>query len=66
VYEGFGIPAYWIVEPEPENPRLIAFELRDGKYETVAEVTGDEQFRATLPFPVTIRPATLVRTGPLD
>jgi hypothetical protein len=27
---------------------------------------GDEEFRARLPFPVTIRPATLVRTGPLD
>ncbi len=66
VYEGFGIPAYWIVEPEPENPRLIAFELRDGKYKTVAEVAGDEQFRAELPFPVTIRPAIPVRTGPLD
>lgn len=66
VYEGFGIPAYWLVEPEPEKPRLIAFELRDGKYETVADVTGDEEFRAKLPFPVTIRPASLVRTGPLD
>ena len=66
VYEGFGIPAYWIVEPERDNPRLIAFELRDGKYATVADVAADEQFRAELPFPVTIRPATLVRTGPLD
>lgn len=28
-------------------------------------VTGDDEFRATLPFGVTIRPATLVRTGPL-
>jgi Uma2 family endonuclease len=66
VYEGFGIPAYWIVEPDPQNPRLVAFELRDGKYETVAEVTGDEQFHATLPFSVTIRPSALVRVGPLD
>jgi hypothetical protein len=55
---GLGGICYWRVR------RLI--ELRDGKYEAVAEVTGDEHFRARLPFPVTIRPATLVRTGPLD
>jgi Uma2 family endonuclease len=66
VYEGFGIPSYWIVEPDRDRPRLIVFELRDGKYEQVAEVTGDEQFRAVHPFPVTISPSALVRTGPLD
>jgi Uma2 family endonuclease len=66
VYEGFGIPSYWIVEPDRDRPQLIAFELRDGKYEQVAEVTGDEEFRAERPYPVTIRPSVLVRTGPLD
>jgi Uma2 family endonuclease len=65
VYEGFGILAYWIIEPDPDRPRLIAFELRDGKYQTVAEVTGSDEFRATSPFPVAIRPAVLTRTGPL-
>jgi Uma2 family endonuclease len=66
VYERFGIPSYWIIEPDRDRPRLIAFELRDGKYEQVADVSGDEQFHAPLPFLVTIRPATLARTGPLD
>ena len=66
VYEGFGIPAYWIVEPDRDQPRLIAYELEDGKYHVAADVTGDEQFHATLPFLVTITPATLVRTGPLS
>jgi Uma2 family endonuclease len=65
VYERFGIPAYWIIEPDRDRPRLIAFELRDGKYEQVADVSGDGQFHATRPFPVTIRPATLVATGRL-
>jgi Uma2 family endonuclease len=65
VYESFGIPAYWIVEPDRDRPRLAAFELRDGTYEQVADVTGDEQVRAVHPFPVTIRPSALVRTGPL-
>lgn len=66
VYEAFGIPAYWIVEPEPDRPHLVAFELRGEKYQVVAEVAADEQWHATRPFPVTIKPTTLVRTGPLD
>jgi Uma2 family endonuclease len=66
VYEGFGIPSYWIVEPDRDRPRLIVFELNDGKYEQGADISGDEQFRAERPFPVTIRPSALVRTGPLD
>jgi Uma2 family endonuclease len=66
VYEAFGIPSYWIVEPDRDHPRLIVFELNDGRYEQVADVTGDEEFRATQPFPVTIRPSVLVRTGPLS
>jgi hypothetical protein len=31
----------------------------------VADVTGTDQFRAAQPFGVSIRPATLVTTGPL-
>ncbi len=28
VYQGFGIPAYWIVEPDRDRPELTAFRLR--------------------------------------
>ena len=28
IYEGFGIPAYWIVEPSSDRPELTVFELR--------------------------------------
>jgi Uma2 family endonuclease len=60
VYQGFGIPAYWIVEPDRDRPELTVFELRSGAYEQAAFVTGDEQYRALIPFPVTITPSSLV------
>jgi len=63
VYQGFGIPAYWIVEPDRDRPELTVFELRKGSYEQAAHVTGDEEYRAVLPFPVTIAPSQLVTLG---
>ncbi len=63
VYEQFGIVSYWIVEPDRDKPELIAFELRDGRYQEVARVGGDEAFQAVLPFPVTVTPSALVRVG---
>src|SRR5215472_1277708 len=39
VYERFGIPFYWIVEPDPEKPSLTVFELRRGRYVQTAQVT---------------------------
>jgi Uma2 family endonuclease len=62
VYEQFGIPAYWIVEPDRDKPELIAFELSDGRYKQVARVAGEEAFEAARPFPVTVTPSVLVRT----
>jgi Uma2 family endonuclease len=60
IYQGFGIPAYWIVEPNRDRPELTVFELRPGAYEQTAYVTGDEEYRAAIPFPVTIVPSKLV------
>ncbi|HEV2240609.1 MAG TPA: Uma2 family endonuclease, partial [Streptosporangiaceae bacterium] len=62
VYERFGIPAYWIVEPDPDKPELTVFELQDGRYQQVAQVAGNEPFEAARPFPVTVIPSALVRT----
>ena len=39
------------------------FELRDGRYEQMARVAGDEPFPAELPFPVIVVPSKLVRVG---
>lgn len=63
VYEQFGIPAYWIVEPDRERPGLTVFELQGGRYEQVALTTGKEAFRAQRPFPVTVIPSRLVELG---
>ena len=60
VYQGFGIPAYWIVEPDRDHPELTVFELRSGAYEQTTHVAGDEEYRAAIPFPVTIVPSKLV------
>jgi Uma2 family endonuclease len=60
VYERFGIESYWIVVPDLDQPELIVFELRDGRYEQVAHVTGDEPFRAERPFTVEVVPSLLV------
>ena len=43
-----------------DHPELIVFELRSGAYEQTAHVTGDEEYRAEIPFPVTITPSQLV------
>lgn len=60
VYEKFGVRSYWIIEPDAERPSLAAFELRRRRYAEVAQVTGDQPYRAVRPFPVSVVPASLV------
>jgi hypothetical protein len=48
------------VIPDVDQPELIAFELRDGRYEQAAHVTGGKALRAERPFPVEVVPARLV------
>ena len=58
-YEQAGTPSYWLVDPDTAT--LTAYELdSDGHYQLVAEVTGDQMWTASQPFPVTIRPADLL------
>jgi hypothetical protein len=47
--------------PDVDKPELTAFELRDGRYEQVADVAGDEPYRATRPFQVEVIPSQLVQ-----
>ncbi len=58
-YRDAGVPSYWVVDPI--NPRLRAWRLEDGEYVEIADVSGDEEWTAEAPFPVTIRPADLTR-----
>ena len=58
-----GCPSFWVVDPcaRPEEARLTVWQLSTAKrYEAVADVTGEQEFRATLPYPVTVVPAALV------
>ena len=58
-YERYGVPSYWVVDPDLERPALRAFELADGGYHEVAHVTGDQAFEARRPFAVRVVPAHL-------
>ena len=63
-FERAGTPSFWVVDPiaRPAEARLIAWELGpDKKYQQVADVTGEKEFAATLPYPVSVIPADLVR-----
>lgn len=59
-YERFGVPSYWVVDPDLARPSLRAFELSGGAYAEVARVTGDEVFHAKQPFEVEVVPSRLV------
>jgi Uma2 family endonuclease len=59
-YERFGIPSYWVIDPDLDQPSLRAFELADGAYREAAQAAGDVPYRAERPFPVEIVPSHLV------
>jgi Uma2 family endonuclease len=57
-YEAAGCPAYWVIDPD--EPSLTVWELRDGIYVEVAQVEGEANVTASVPYDVTITPARLV------
>ena len=60
VYEGFGVAAYWLVDPE--EPSVAVLELADdGVYREIARVSGDAELEVSAPFPLTLVPARLIR-----
>lgn len=59
VYEQAGVRSYWILDPDQQT--LTVLELVDGVYVERDVVAGEKVFEATLPFPVQIVPAELLR-----
>lgn len=61
LYERAGVAAYWIVDAEDDAVSVTAWELRDGGYEVVAAIAGDEEWIAEVPFEVAVVPSRLLR-----
>jgi Uma2 family endonuclease len=59
LYEQAGVRSYWILDPDKES--LTVLELVDGVYVERDVVSGEKVFEATLPYPVQIVPAELLR-----
>lgn len=58
-YQRASVPHYWVVDPN--DPRILAWQLREGEYVSVADVSGAEAWNSPLPFAVTLVPDDLVR-----
>ena len=43
-YRDAGVPSYWVVDPD--DPRLRAWQLVEGDYAEIADVSGDEEWTA--------------------
>lgn len=53
-----GCPSYWVVDPD--EPSLLALNLKDGIYAQAGFVTGDEVFQTGTPFDVSVTPDLLI------
>ena len=59
-YARLGAQSFWLVDPDPDQPSLMVFELDGAEYREVAHVEGGEAFDGERPFPVRVVPAELV------
>lgn len=57
-YAVSGVEHYWIVDPD--EPSIVAYALRDGRYVEAGRAVGDQTLHISAPFDVDITPAALV------
>jgi Uma2 family endonuclease len=57
-YQDTGVVSYWVIDPDP--PSFTAFELIDGRYQSVAHANHDENVDLTTPFALRLTPSALV------
>jgi hypothetical protein len=69
-YAAFGIPCYWRVEMDPfpgqdgaPLPVLLVHEIEGSGYREVQRLVAGETGTATLPYPVSLDPGTVLRRG---
>jgi len=61
VYAEAGVPAYWVVDPDPVKPAITVLGPGEvGSYREVAYALADQPLTVEVPFPVTVVPAALV------
>ena len=60
MYAEFGIPSYWIVDPDPDRPSITEYRLDGVAYREAGTAAGPDPFVTEAPFPVQIVPADLV------
>lgn len=60
-YADTGIASFWLFDTK--TTELAAYELRDSEYAEVARGSGDDEVTLERPFPVTVRPGSLIEAG---
>ncbi|WP_026122172.1 Uma2 family endonuclease [Nocardiopsis halotolerans] len=62
-YAEFGIPSYWIITPDPEEPSIAELRLKNGEYTEASAAFGEDLFETDFPFPLRIVPHWLTAPG---
>lgn len=63
-YGDCGLAWYWVVDPDPGEPRLTVLRLEGDRYVEDAAVTGDDEHVVEEPVAVTVVPRELVEPYP--
>jgi Uma2 family endonuclease len=63
-YEDAGLPWYWVIDPDLDEPRLTVYRLEGGRCVEDAVVVGDDGYTAEEPVKVEIVPRRLVEAPP--